>query len=214
MSAVAEARRPSWRGRARAARWRRSAARRRRPSCSARRGCTPRGRARRRTWSRRSRSGGARRRPARAQTVARRRRRRPGRSRRGPPPGVSIERVRSSTAARTRTASGCVVLTTMPSRAGRWQAAGMPRMPSTWTRQVRQAPSGGRSGSLQSCGSGMPRRLTASSTVAPGSSSTGRSSTTSFMAGSLSRTSPLPAIAFRACVTRGGTIPAHRRTSR
>jgi len=37
----------------------------------------------------------------------------------------------------------------LPSRAGRWHAAGVPRTPSTWTRQVRHAPSAGRSGSLQ-----------------------------------------------------------------
>ena len=92
--------------------------------------------------------------------VAGRRRRRAGRSRSRSSPGVSIESVRSSTPVRTRTASGCWVSTTIPSRAGRWQAAGTPRMPSTCTRQVRQAPRGGRSGSLQSCGSGRPRRLT------------------------------------------------------
>src|SRR6266545_3605158 len=89
-----------------------------------------------------------------------------------PSPSESIERVRSRTAVRTRAASGCVVLTIIPSRAGRWQAAGVPRMPSTWTRQVRQAPSGARSGSLQSCGRGRPRRFTASSTVAPVGTST------------------------------------------
>src|SRR5690242_949162 len=65
----------------------------------------------------------------------------------------------------------------MPSRAGRWQAAGRPRWPSTWTRQVRQAPRGARSGSLQSCGSVIPRRFTASNTVAPGGTSTAVSST-------------------------------------
>src|SRR5215470_15917774 len=65
----------------------------------------------------------------------------------------------------------------MPSRAGRWQAAGRPRWPSTWTRQVRQAPRGERSGSLQSCGRAIPRRFTASSTVAPCGTSTAASST-------------------------------------
>ena len=147
-------RRPSWRGRARASRWRRSAARRRRPWCSARRGCTPRGRARRsdldasvsKWWS----AGEARRREtvargggadlAEAVAAAPRRQHRAGEveDRGADARGLGMRR--------------CA--TTMPSRAGRWQAAGVPRMPSTWTRQVRQAPSGGRSGSLQSCGSG------------------------------------------------------------
>src|SRR6266581_1398174 len=83
-----------------------------------------------------------------------------------------MDQVRSSTARRVLTASGCWVSTIIPSRAGRWQAAGRPRWPSTWTRQVRQAPSGARSGSLQSCGRGRPRRFTASSTVAPVGTST------------------------------------------
>ena len=45
---------------------------------------------------------------------------------------------------------------------GETKAAGQAR-----TRQVRHAPSGGRSGSLQSWGRAIPRRFTASSTVAP-----------------------------------------------
>src|SRR2546425_7047357 len=81
-----------------------------------------------------------------------------------------------------RTASGVSVRTTMPSRAGRWQEAGKPRWPSTWTRQVRQAPRGGRSGSLQSWGSGRPSRLTASRTVTPSGTSTGCPSMLSRMA--------------------------------
>src|SRR5688500_13262310 len=55
-------------------------------------------------------------------------------------------------------------------------------MPSTCTRHVRHAPSGARSGSLQSCGSVTPAPLTASSTVAPAGSSTGRPSIESFIA--------------------------------
>jgi len=55
---------------------------------------------------------------------------------------------------------------------------GVPRCPSTWTRHVRHAPSAGRSGSLQSCGSGIASRLTASRTEAPADTSTSPPSTT------------------------------------
>ena len=99
-----------------------------------------------------------------------------------PAAGVSIERVRSRTARRIRVTSGVSVRTPMPSRAGRWQEAGNPRWPSTWTRQVRQAPRGGRSGSLHSWGSGRPSRLTASRTVAPSGTSTACPSMLSRMA--------------------------------
>jgi hypothetical protein len=84
-----------------------------------------------------------------------------------------MERVRSSTPRRSRATPGVSVRTVIPSRAGRWQEAGNPRWPSTSTRHVRQAPRGGRSGSLQSWGSAIPSRFTASSTVAPSGTSTG-----------------------------------------
>src|SRR5438093_4159018 len=93
-----------------------------------------------------------------------------------------MDQVRSSTARRVLTASGCWVSTIIPSRAGRWQEAGKPRWPSTWTRQVRQAPRGGRSGSLQSWGGGRRSRLTASRTVTPSGTSTGCPSMLSRMA--------------------------------
>src|SRR5574341_871660 len=88
-----------------------------------------------------------------------------------------MESVRSRTPRRIRATSGVSVRTAIPSRAGRWHEAGKPRWPSTSTRQVRQAPSGGRSGSLQSWGSGSPSRLTASRTLAPAGTSTPRPST-------------------------------------
>lgn len=62
----------------------------------------------------------------------------------------------------------------MRSTAGVVQAVWKPLSPSICTRHVRQLASGERSGSLQSCGSAIPSRLTASRTDSPFGTSTGR----------------------------------------
>ena len=145
--------------------------------CSGRTGCTPRGRARRTTcWRRRPGSDAAARCVGVSSAVA---------------GGVTAELAEAVAAPRPASASRASGRARPCAPARRRGAAcrrpsrrapadgtrpARPRMPSTWTRQVRHAPSGGRSGSLQSCGSGRPRRLTPSRTVAPAGTSTARPS--------------------------------------
>ena len=71
----------------------------------------------------------------------------------------------------------------MPSVAGTEHDAGKPRTPSICTRQVRQAPIAGMSGSLQSWEMATPAALIASSADAPAETETGRPSTLTTMAG-------------------------------
>ena len=63
----------------------------------------------------------------------------------------TIADVSSSTVVRTSRALSVPVHTFIPSAAGTEHEAGSPRIPSTSTRQVRQAPMASMSGSLQSC---------------------------------------------------------------
>ena len=80
--------------------------------------------------------------------------------------------VNSNTPRRILRTWGVSIQTSIPSVAGTEQDAGKPLVPSICTMQVRQAPMGFMSGSLQSCETYVPDELMASRTEAPSGTST------------------------------------------